>query len=522
MPYEVHAYSIDTLRKLLADKANADPAVIATKTHCFYFESYFGKLGAKTIVVENDYVDRDFLEDFAAYYVRCHHQYDRRCARLHFFNQQFAAADLENLLKGGAGGLTADLMKSTYLGFVVVKPLPETVVGRTCLRTYPEDHGRRCFPITRSYDASLFGIDLKVESLAFQEQDSVVAACATSALWSAFHGTGMLFQHAILSPVEITKAASVNFAGRSRNLPNRGLTAEQMALAVRSVGLEPFVISASDEFVLKSSLYGYLRGRVPTLLLGALFDTGGGTPAFRGQHAVAATGFGVGAAVMGAGGPNGFLSNSCFIDRIYAHDDQVGPFARMVFDGTTVTLPDNAGNPQQHLSLSTSWRDSAGGNVAVRFVPQMLLVPLYHKIRIPFGLVQSSVVNFDDFIELLRSHAIVPLKDRLKWDIHLTTVSHLKRDIFNGTGLPPDLRHEVLAKNLPRFIWRATARCDTAPVVDLLFDATDIEQGRYFVHSVKYDAPFASVLKAVLGMPAAAPILANLPPSARTILDQFK
>ena len=48
---------------------------------------------------------------------------------------------------------------------------------------------------------------LRVKSLSFQEQDHEVAACATSALWSIFHGTGKMFQHPILSPVEITKVA---------------------------------------------------------------------------------------------------------------------------------------------------------------------------------------------------------------------------------------------------------------------------------------------------------------------------
>src|SRR5262249_17736969 len=98
-------------------------------------------------------------------------------------------------------------------------PLPRTIVGRTCLKTYPHD-SRRDFPITRDYEANLFGMPLRVESLAFQEQDSVAAACATSALWSAFHGTGKQFQHPIPSPVEISKAATAHLPLDTRTFPN--------------------------------------------------------------------------------------------------------------------------------------------------------------------------------------------------------------------------------------------------------------------------------------------------------------
>ena len=242
-----------------------------------------------------------------------------------------------------------------------------------------------------------------------------------------------------------------------------------------------------------------------------------------GQHAVAVTGFGSDGASKAVGGPSGFLAKSCLIDRVYAHDDQVGPFARMRLDGVTVNVGTDA-DPQIVWSLSTSWQDGAGGTNAVRFVPQMLLVLLYHKIRIPFELVQSAVLNFDDFIEFLRDHGVVPLAERLKWDIYLTTVSDLKGNIFGDydKALSPDLRHEVLSKPLPRFLWRATARCANNPVADLLFDATDIEQGKYFVHSIKYDVTFASILEGALGTPGIGPILANLPRSAQTILDQFK
>ena len=222
-PFEVYPYSAAQLIGLITDKSGGDQHCVSHKLHSTYFEEYFSEIGAKTILVENRYIDKDFLEDFAGYYVRCFRDYDRRCTRIHFFRAPFNYEGFASYLSGVPTPITAAKLQEAYLGFLVVKPLPKTPIGRTCLRTYPHD-GRRFFPITRNYELSLYGIHLQVlGTLAFQEQDNVVAACATSALWSVFQGTGKLFHHPIPSPVGITKAATDQIPADSRNLPNKGL-----------------------------------------------------------------------------------------------------------------------------------------------------------------------------------------------------------------------------------------------------------------------------------------------------------
>src|SRR5882724_6416489 len=199
-------YSIASLKRFLARKTKL--RVVQAKLHSLYFENYFKRVGAKTIVIEQEYIDRDFLEDFAGYYVRCFPDYERKGSRLHFFDFSFSQNQFLSVLDGGNRQLVQKLQKG-YLGFIVVKPLPETIIGRTCLATYPEEQNRS-FPITRVYDANICGIPLTVKSLAYQKQDRVAAACATSALWSVFHGTGKLYHHHIPSPVEITQAANAS------------------------------------------------------------------------------------------------------------------------------------------------------------------------------------------------------------------------------------------------------------------------------------------------------------------------
>lgn len=234
--YSVSSYSIETLKLLLSQKSGAELSVVEEKLHTVFFDQYFATLKAKTIVAENDYVDRDYLEDFAAYYVRCFPPYKRFCTRLHFFREAFNEQDFAALVSGAVRRVTAEALQNSYLGFVVLRPLPQTVIGRTCLSSYPLN-GTRAYPVLRDYDAHLFGLKLPIKSLAFQEQDSVVAACATSALWSAFQQTGKLFHHSIPSPVEITRVATDHSPTETRNLPSVGLTGSEIARAIRSVGL---------------------------------------------------------------------------------------------------------------------------------------------------------------------------------------------------------------------------------------------------------------------------------------------
>lgn len=281
--FEVHSYDVVTLERVIADKSGSSPEVISKKLHRDYFEGYFDFISAKTIVVENDYFDRDYLDDFAGYYVRCFERYDRVCTRFHFFSTAFSSKDFSKFLCGDINGISSDSLSESYLGFIVLKPLPQTLIGRTCLKTYPPE-GRRHFPITRPYHANLYGLDLTVDSLAFQEQDQVVAACATSALWSVFQGTGLLFQHQILSPFAITEAASERFPVEERTLPNRGLTTAMMVHAIRRLGLEPHLVNVSEEYVLKGTLYAYLRGHIPMILGIELIDTSKKDPRSLGYH----------------------------------------------------------------------------------------------------------------------------------------------------------------------------------------------------------------------------------------------
>jgi hypothetical protein len=266
-PYSLESYDFESLVRIVGEGTHPQSFLSRFRENN-YFKRYLERLQAKTVIIENNYIDKDYLEDFSAYYVRCFQGYVQTCRRLHFFSESFEESDFQLLLLG-SDDQEIQKIKESYLGFMVVKPLPQTRIGRTCLKRSDLDGDRKHFPVTRNYTANLFGISLTVESLAFQEQDKVVSACATSALWSAFHWTGHLYQHHIPSPVLITKSAGQRLEMDTRPFPNRGLTGSQMCQAIRDVGLDPILLNyspQSDEYLFRITLYAYLKGGMPIIL----------------------------------------------------------------------------------------------------------------------------------------------------------------------------------------------------------------------------------------------------------------
>ncbi len=166
-------------------------------------------------------------------------------------------------------------------------------------------------------------------------------------------------------------------ASRDTASPSRGLSMSQMARAIENHGLEPFYINPENEHVLKNNVYAYLQGKIPVLMTIRLVDyCEGKAPEFRRDiHAVAVTGYSLGNAEPiplkkaddNQDDKSGFLSKASRIDKIYVHDDQVGPFIRMEFGqtGAELKLPDDFRGRWSYF-LSTSWRCNGNKSGVVR------------------------------------------------------------------------------------------------------------------------------------------------------------
>lgn len=509
--FRVVKYSISALRQLLDEKAHKG-SIVSNKAHAVYLDEYLQRLGTKTLLIEEEYVDKHYVEDYAGYYSRCFEDYKRKCARIHFFKSAFSEADFEGMLQAKVPD--ASLLQDCYLGFLVVKPLPQTVVGRTCLANYSDPGVDRVFPANQRYNVSLFGFPLHVDSLAFQEQDTDVAACATSALWSAFQATGRMFQHDIPSPVAITRAASTIVRLNNRTMPNHeGLTAEQMAEAIRSVGLEPHAIpvgrriAASPHFTCDADLFrtaahAYLRSGIPCLACGALVEVTSGKEI--GLHAITLNGFRMGA---GPSSPAAPILRATRINRLYAHDDAVGPFARLRFGST-------------NTPILTSWQDSSGGTDNVQFIPLILLVPTYHKMRVPFVRVRLDITQLDSLIEGTRQSGKMPsLTSHGEWDIYLGDAGRLKREMLSLPHTRFD--KDILTGAFPKYTWTCDFYSGSDLKAKVFIDATDLLQGSHFINAVCYDDAFGSQLGTLQRELIANGLVSREAPITKAILDWF-
>ncbi|MDD3419117.1 MAG: hypothetical protein PHE78_00795 [Candidatus Gastranaerophilales bacterium] len=473
--YGVFDYSIDTLKNIIKNSTMVTEEFLEDKLQSEYFETYFNEIGAKTIIVESNYIDNYYLEDYSSYYAKCFKPYDRRCSRLHFFAEEFNIKNFKEVLSSqNQKGI--ELLQGSYLGFITIKKLPKSFLGYTCLKTYDENNFRN-FPVIRDYKINLFGITLSVNSLAYQEQDRVVAACATSALWSMFHGTGKLFQHSIPSPVQITRY-STDGPCDSRVFPNYGLTLDMIAQGIKKIGLEPYKVNINSSLIFTSTLYAYLKAQIPILMGFKLFNVGAkdviGTKDednyIVGYHAVAVTGY-----YLDKTKPMMYENNLCArsssISKIYVHDDQVGPYAKMEINPFVPSF--------NGFYLTTSWGRENKTDKYIA-IPYAFSVPLDANIRIPLSKILDEVSTFDFLIKKVEEAFMPNSNERIfsdiQWDIYLDKSSNLKNKLLLEPIDGVENIEKILTNSLPRYIWCCDILKNKKEIIKIIFDATDIEQ----------------------------------------------
>lgn len=137
IPYLVSRFDKSTLSNLVKESFGSNFPDIFQKKQIDYIYRYLKDLGAKSILLEFEYIDRDFLEDYSRYYVKRFSNNGNKCARLHFFTSEIQHTSINDALTNTSASPAIAELQNNYLGFVVVKPLPKTFIGKTCLKRYP-------------------------------------------------------------------------------------------------------------------------------------------------------------------------------------------------------------------------------------------------------------------------------------------------------------------------------------------------------------------------------------------------
>lgn len=478
------------------------PDGAAQRNRLQYLDEYLGKIGIKTIVAEHDYIDRNFIDDYCGYYARCYRDLPKKCERLLFFNCGISDRAFETGVLNPESE-ERSVIERSYCGYIVLRPVAGAPLGKVCLATYPEEEGKlRQFPLLQTYRSHFLGLNLEVRSIAYQEQDNIIGACATSSLWSAFHCLSHNSGRNVPSPFTITQNAhKILIEPEEYNVLDKGLFPSQMALAISDEGYAPLMNVYSSKSYLKAVCRAYMNVGQPIILGVTLAyeneekHSGSGMSHIIGRHAITIVGYRIkeglpakyisnhfkptGGTESGEAARNAIHLLASNIDKFYVHDDQIGPFASLI------------DRSESWPRFETRWNYYKDPKDKVDADAGVVIIPSDKKIRIKFG----QILNFVGRCNRQLGVVFSKLGKQPVWDPRLFSVSDFKTRIADREYFENDsdeLRLKVLSMKLPRFIWVAdlwqyAEGKQEKLLISYILDATDMESADYLLGVVHHD-----------------------------------
>ncbi|MGG1945001.1 hypothetical protein AB1286_09330 [Trinickia sp. NRRL B-1857] len=359
----------------------------------------------------------------------------------------------------------------------------------------------------------MFGLDLYVDSIAFQEQDKVVSACATTSIWSTLQALKWRAVREIPSCSEITTNAINFIEGSSNSFPNKELSNKQILRALDVSGLRHHSESLSrigwDE--LSETVKSYIDSGLPLILGADVYAVApGGLLTKIGGHAVCVLGYKL--------APSG--------KAFYIHDDRLGPFAR----ATYIELP-SEGCP---AGLVGSWglelqgKDDDGNWAEAHevLVPNFLIVATDRKVRLPLSYAVNTAKlitkvyeeEVKSLAEAAQATEFASLQNQLTFKVRLAEISDLKRELLQSPlercyrdvdgnacelteaefALAETEKSKFLTTGYARFQWVIDFSYRDIPAFSVLIDATDIPQGHAVSAVLSKNKSAADVVLTVL------------------------
>lgn len=113
------------------------------------------KLGCKSVIIEKDYMDQDFLEEYSEFYCKSLEVYFSKTHHLHFFEEHITYDDFK------------DLSTKQYLGYSVVRPINSYRTGKTVIKSPYDDGNTRFTSCKTTFTTNLLGSNLKIQETPF-------------------------------------------------------------------------------------------------------------------------------------------------------------------------------------------------------------------------------------------------------------------------------------------------------------------------------------------------------------------
>ncbi|MDE8652185.1 hypothetical protein [Novosphingobium album (ex Liu et al. 2023)] len=414
----------------------------------------FRAAGAKGFLFECAYIDRDFSAAYSAFYATLFHPYLKYCRRLHFFTEDLSY--LGTIPTAEAVSREIGSKQSTYLGFIVLRPVTHAPVGSAVLASDRVTDASIQIDVRATHPVHLVGADLQVVGFPITQQDTRVGACAQAAIWMAgrhFHRDhgGPWFSlpdinDAALKPTD-------NFIARSLPAGSEFLTPDNIVRALRAMDRHPVfhlgraAVDKPDQLRPLHEIIGrYLDSGIPVII--GLRGRDGATVG----HAVVATGR-VMREARDADLPDNPTSAE-MISHFLVSDDQRGVDRR---------LPVRAADRSDEYP----WTLEDDAVYAVTPLPAKVFMTGEAAETLSRDFIESCVARIDEYRQLARDRAgdaslgvantvdpsffAVP-PSRLVARTYLTHGWRYKSRALRNR-LPAAFKSELIGKQFPRYVW---------------------------------------------------------------------
>ena len=423
--------------------------------------SHLRLANARSVLVEEEYLDRDFTDEFSKFYSTVFRRYQKTCKRYHFFDNNVGDILQETQPQRLAERLEDAGEKGHYLGFIVVRPLSHAPLGRVVLVAPTDPDGMRSHLLAKAkFHVHFLGAELSIVGSIFTQQDSRVGACAQAAIWAA----GRLFYETDHGPwfstADITAAASKPTDSTvSQSLPagSGGLNINNMLRALHAMDREPLSYMASKidsvqdpilvewEETLKPHevIYRYVDSGIPVILVLAPWANDQGM-----WHAVVA----VGHTLREHGEDHALPRKSTraeFCECFLVNDDQRGTTLRMPISAncsigqTPYCVDKHVAYIIAPLPRKVFIQAEAAEQIAWELLD--LYRKLWDVVKQNYPEISNSIAGGDRFCDLVEAGAIVART-------YLTNGWEYKRRLLRSS-IGSSAKQAIIRQDLPRYVW---------------------------------------------------------------------
>ncbi len=378
------------------------------------------------ILVEHDYIDKDYRSTFYNFYAKMGRPYRQDCVRLHFFDKDVSFTESPLDLKG------PDLwLEQHYFGYIVLRPTIAATLGRSLLSPRIRI-GARGNAIQSRHKVHLLGYTLSVWGFPSMAQHADIAVCAHVSCWAILrHYSEQYVQHRELLVHDITRLATPLDPGGLT--PSLGLNLYEAERIFQAAGCYPLMIvrewdEDSEEWVDDDNFFAqmlsYLDSGFPlfvSLRSEAMNNEG---------HAIVLAGY---SWRHGSPGSREGCSHVwSLVDGLLAVDDNMLPYSSVSIGNHTNSTVDIE---------NYSARDF-----------DAFIVPLPDKIFYPAQAVESFSLR--TMYPIYKEVLDLPEEDKLLRRYFVTTVSALRRFARNNLSqFGTELANLYMHLKTTQFVW---------------------------------------------------------------------